>query len=286
MRARSMAVALLAALASVPARAHLGLDEQIRDVTRRLEASPGDAALLLKRGELHRAHGDPAAAERDYEAARALDPGMAAVDLCLGTLLLESGTRLPEALAALDRFLSRQPGHAKGLVTRARVRARLGEPAAAARDYDAAIAAFASPDRPQPEHYLERADALAALQPPQLDDAVRGLDEGLARLGDAITLQMRAIDLELRLGRHDAALARVDRILSRPGRRERWLQRRAEIQMQAGRPEEARRSYQEALAALDSLTPARRSTASSRKLESELRSAIALLGTPPEAPSP
>jgi predicted Zn-dependent protease len=286
MRARRLAVACLAGLALTPVWAHRDLDDQIRDVTRRIEAAPRDAALLLQRGELHRAHAAWASAERDYEAARALDPSMEAVDLCLGTMLLESGARLPEALAALDRFLIRQPRHAKGLVTRARVRARLGDLAAAVRDYDAAIAAFESPARPQPEHYLERADALAALQPPRLDEALRGLDEGLARLGDPITLQMRAIDLEVQRGKHDAALIRVDRILALPGRRERWLQRRAAIQLLAGRPYEARRSYEEALAALDTLPAARRSAPSTRKLEAELRSALADLGTPPGGTSP
>src|SRR5512132_3461569 len=119
MHLRVLAAACLAGMAVGPAWAHRGIDEQIRDVTRRIEAAPRDATLLLQRGELHRAHGDWAAAERDYVSAHRLSPSLEAVDLCLGTMLLESGRRFPEALAALDRFLARKPGHAGGLVTRA-----------------------------------------------------------------------------------------------------------------------------------------------------------------------
>lgn len=276
---------VVAAMVS-PAWAHRPLDEQIRDVTLRLQSSPRDASLLLKRGELHRAQGEWGAAERDYVAARAIDPSLDAVDLCFGTMLLQSGSRLPEARSVLDRFLTKRPGHSDGLVTRARVRAKLGDHEGAVRDYDAAIASFAPPARPQPEHYLERADELAALGDARLDEAVRGLDEGLARLGEPITLQMRAIDLDVARGRHDAALARVDRILSHPGRRERWLKRRGDIQRMAGRLQEAHGSYQEALAAITALPEGRRAAAATRKLEEDLRDALASLDTEEARPAP
>jgi len=268
------AAAGVALLTAPPCWAHRGIDEQIRDVTRLIEASPGDASLRLQRGELHRAAGDWKSAQADYEAARQLDPQLDAVDLALGSMLLDAGQNLEAAREAVDRFLLRRPGHPTALVTRARVLVKLGEPAAAVRDYDAAIAGLQLPARPRPEHYLERSDALASMGDARLPDALAGLDEGLARLGQPITLQMRAIDLELRLGRHDAALARVDQVLSRPGRREHWLKRRGEIQEAAGRPDAARRSYEEALAAIDRLPEGRRAAAATRQLSDELRAAL------------
>ncbi|MGH9868715.1 MAG: tetratricopeptide repeat protein [Candidatus Polarisedimenticolia bacterium] len=276
-------VAGAALLAAPPCWAHRGIDEQIRDVTRLIEASPRDASLRLRRGELHRAEGDWKSAEADYEAARRLDPGLDAVDLALGSMLLESGRKPEAARAALDRFLAGRPGHTDALVARARVLVRLQEPAAAVKDYDDAIAGIQPPARPRPEHYLERADALASQGDGRLAEALAGLDEGLARLGQPITLQMRAIDFELRLKRHDAALARVDQILSRPGRRERWLMRRGEIQEAAGRTAEARASYEEALVAIDRLPEGRRNAPATRQLGDELRSALKRL--PPTATS-
>lgn len=282
MRRLHLPIVLLLALCG-PALAHLGIEEQIAEVTHAIEARPRDAALRLKRGELHRAHGDWALAEADYLAARGIDPQLDAVDLCMGSMLLESGTRLDEARAALDRFLARRPGHAEGLVTRARVLVMLGDRAAAVRDYDAAIRALGPPGRPRPEYYLERADALTALGDARLAEAVAGLDEGLALLGQPITLQMKAIDLEMRLGRHDGALARVEQILSRPGRREQWLRKRGEIQEAAGRKDEARRSYEEALAAIERLPEGRRALPATRELESELRLSLSRLAAPAAA---
>ena len=272
---------MIAAIAAVtgarPCWAHRGIDEQIRDVTRLIEASPRDAALRLRRGELHRAEGDWKSAEADYEAARKLDPALEAVDLALGSMLLESGQKLDSARAALDRFLARRPGHTDALVARARVLVRLKQPDAAVTDYDAAIERTQPPARPRPEHYLERADALASMGDLRVPEALRGLDEGLSRLGQPITLQMRAIDLEMRLKHYDAALARVEQILARPGRRERWLMRRGEIQEAAGRPDDARRSYEEALAAIDKLSDGRRNAPATLQLGDELRSALTRL---------
>jgi tetratricopeptide (TPR) repeat protein len=264
-----------------PTLAHLGIEEQIAEVTREIETRPRDAALRLKRGELRRAHGDWALAEADYLAARELDPELDAVDLCLGSMLLESGTRLEQARAALDRFLARRPGHAEGLVTRARVLVKMADHAAAVRDYDAAIRALGPPGRPRPEYYLERADALTALGDARLADAVAGLDEGLALLGQPITLQMKAIDLDMRLGRHDAALSRVEQILSRPGRHEQWLRKRGEIQEAAGKKDAARRSYEEALAAIERLPEGRRALPATRDLESALRLSLSRLAPLP-----
>jgi hypothetical protein len=55
------------------------------------------------------------------------------------------------------------------------------------------------------------------------------------------------------------------------------LLRRAEILERAGRNEAARAAYAEALVALDSRTPARRSTPAAKELESQAREGIARL---------
>ena len=110
-----------------------------------------------------------------------------------------------------------------------------------------------------------------------IDVALQGLDEGLERLGQPITLQLYAIDLELELGRHDAALARLDRIASRADRKETWLVRRGEILEQAGRPAEARAAYVAAIEAVQALPATRRGTRAVSRLQTRAEEALARL---------
>ena len=49
--------------------------------------------------------------------------------------------------------------------------------------------------RPIPTYYLERARALVEAGPEHFGEALRGLDEGSARLGHPVTLEPYAIEL-------------------------------------------------------------------------------------------
>jgi tetratricopeptide (TPR) repeat protein len=252
--------------------AHPGIDEQIADVTRRIEATPGDATLFMRRGELHRIHRDWNAAAADYARARALDPKLAAVDLCEGSMLLDAG-RHREAKKMMDRFLARVPEHSTGHGVRARALARLGRHLEAAADFTRAIE-LARDDRPGPDYYLERARALAAAGAPHLPEAIRGLDEGIQRLGRPVTLELLAIELELELERWDSALARVDRIAEHAARKETWLVRKGEILERASRPALAREAYSATLAAIETLPPSRRRNRAVERLEQQAREAL------------
>jgi len=94
----------------------------------------------------------------------------------------------------LDRFLRQQPRHVDGLITRGRLLAGIGARLGAAKDFTAALALAPVPE---PELYLERAQVLAGDER-YLQAALRGLDEGIKQLGPLVTLELAAIDLELR----------------------------------------------------------------------------------------
>ena len=257
-----------------PVAGHGDLHERIAALTKQIEQCPTNADLYLQRGELHRLHRDWDAALADYERAAQRDPGLAAIDLHRGRMLLEAG-RAQSARAALDRFLARHPDHAEARVARARVLVRLGHRAAAAEDFTRAIAQL---PRPKPEYYLERARALAADGDERLDEALRGLDEGLEKLDQPVALQLFAIDLDLKKRRYDAALARLEKISAQAARRETWLARRGEILEQAGRPAEARKAFRAGLAATESLPPHRRNVKAVVELEKRLRTGLERLG--------
>jgi tetratricopeptide (TPR) repeat protein len=249
-------------------RAHGDLHEQIQALTAEIAKDPANAMLRFRRGELHAWHEDGAAALEDFRKAEELDPSLAIVDLARGRLWLRAN-KPAEARAALDRFLSRHPEHADARIGRARALAKLGEHRAAADDYARALESH--PD-PRPEHYVERARALAASG--SAGEAVRALDEGMRRLGPAVTLQLEAIDLEVAAKQFDAALARVDGVLASVARRESWLLRRGEILRAAGREKEARESFGAALRSIEALPSRHRSTALTLELERRARVAL------------
>ncbi len=267
-----LAVTICLAMSS-SAQAHEGLHEQIVAITAKIKRDPKNASLYLQRGELHRLHRDWTRAAADYDRAARLEPELKVIDFVRGRMFYESG-RLQRARLTLDRFLTQKPSHFEGLVTRARVLARLGATTDAIRDFTQVLAV--SPD---PELYLERAqiaagDANGARKQKRIDDALNGLDEGMKRLGPLVTLQLAAIDLELRRGSYDAALSRLDQVTSQSERKETWLVRRGEILALAGRKDEARSTFQHALTAIDSLPPSRRHTRSITALQLRIRSAL------------
>lgn len=270
--------ALLASWLSLPVLlAHADLDRQIADMTTRIEKDPRNAELYLKRGELHRIHRDWGAARTDYRRARKLRPDLATVDYFIGKLHLDAG-RPKQAKKSLDRYLAREPTHAKALVARARALVRLGKPLDAAGDFTRAIDSYDSEARPDPSYYLERARALMETETDLVDVALAGLDEGLARLGRPVTLQLYAVELELGRGRHDEALARLETIASQSGRQETWLVRRGEILESAGRHDEARAAFTRALDEIESLPAGRRGSRAMLRLRAQAESALARLG--------
>jgi tetratricopeptide (TPR) repeat protein len=198
------------------------------------------------------------------------------VDYHLARLRLDAG-KPAEAETLLGQVLVRTPDHAPSLVERARAREALGRHLEAAADWERAIAVDT---RIGPEHYLGLAAALVAAGPDHRARAIERLDQGLARLGEPVSLALRAIELEIDAGRTDAAVARIEKIAARSARKEPWLVRRAEILEQAGRSAEARQSYAEALQAIDALPPFRRTTPAVGRLREQALAAVARLEAP------
>ena len=251
------------------AYAHEGLHEQIAAITAKIKRDPKNASLYLQRGELHRLHRDWGRAAADYDRAERLQPSLKVVELARGKMFFESG-KLQRAKSSLDHFLSQQPAHYEGLITRARVEAKLGARSDAANHFSQAIAASSVPE---PELYLERANVLAGDEQ-RISEALRGLDEGIYKLGSLVTLQLAAIELELRSKNYDGALTRLDQIAAQSERKEAWLVRRGEILKLAGRNEEARAAFSAALTAIESLPGAHRHSRAVTALELRARSAL------------
>lgn len=271
----SWAVALLGSAGVV--HAHQGLHELITAKTREIEQEPVRAELYLERGELHRQHADWDAAMADYERARQRDPNLHEVDLARAKLMIDLNW-LQSAELVLREFLQQEPKHAKGYEL-------LGQTLENGKQYEAAAGAYARAIEvdasPRPELYLARARVLAAWGDAHLGEAVAVLDAGINRLGQPLaTLQLAAIDYEVRRGRHDSALERLKTLSAQAERQERWLILRGEILAQAGRSQEAIAAYQSAIRAMDALHPVQRNTTLVLALRSKATKAIETLTTP------
>ena len=271
MNLRFIVIALVAA-AFLPLRllAHGDLHEQILAVTEQIAKDPKNSELYLKRGELHRMHQEWDLAQADYDHAVDLNPSLAVIDFTRGRMFLEANWP-NSAKVCLDRFLLKHTNHVEGFIARARTLVKLEKPLDAARDFTTAIR-YAPAGRP--ELYIERAQALTGAGDRHYAEALRGLDEGIERLGPLVTIQLHAIDLELKRKQFDAALARLEKISAQSPRKETWLARRGEILLQAGRREEARAAYEQALKALDTLPPGRRNVPAMNELERRIRAAL------------
>jgi tetratricopeptide (TPR) repeat protein len=278
MKVSVVLAAMLLCLCPTPVSAHDAISEQITRISAQIAANGSDAGLFLRRSELYRAKRQWAGALADLDRAASLDPALAPVDLVRAEVLLEAG-RAAHAVVAASRFLERRPDHAGALAVRGRARARLG----LLRDADADFAR-ALRVHPLPELYIERARLLAGTGRAGVERAVQALDEGIDRLGSIVTLELEAIDLDVRLGRHNEALSRVDRAAAETPRKEEWLARRGAILERAGRPVEARAAYQAALTAISTLPESTQVTARSGALRTRLQRDLRRLSHAPELP--
>lgn len=232
----------------VPAVAHGPLHERIQQLTAALEQSPRDAALLEERGELFRLHGLYSEARLDWAQVAVLRPDDVTNYLRLGLVALGLG-ETNDAIGRLERFVAARPSSVTGHLTLAEALVAAGRPADAVAHWTAAIGLT---EDARPEWFLDRARA-ARSGGLAVEVVLAGLDEGIDRHGPLPALQLLAVELETGRGNTDAALRRLSAIADRAERKERWLLRRGDVLLAAGRTNEARLEFLAARQALDRL---------------------------------
>ncbi len=253
--------------------AHGDSHEQIAAVTKEISEHPNQPELLLKRAELHRLHGEFGLALADCQQAEKAGPKLTITQFYRGRILFDAGFYM-EARAALDRFLAIEKKHAEGWLTRARASMKLENFGAAAADFSKAIE-FASV--PEPDFYMERAGAWLAAG--NLETALVGIDEGISRLGAVASLEIPAIELDVKLQRYDSALRRVDVLAAQSQRKETWHLKRGEVLEKAGRLSEATEAYAKTAEALAQLPPRYKLSEPTKRLENQLAAARQRLQT-------
>ena len=255
---------VLVALAATAAGAHPGLHHDIAAAGEAIAREPGKADLYVDRAFLERLDEKFEAALSDLDAAKKLEPGNPRIAAELGMTYAALG-RDGEADTALTAFV-KHGGTAPAFAERAQVRERLGRSKDAVADYTAAIAL-----KPDIEYYLSR----GALQESLGDRAAaaKGYEEGRAKLGDAVTLDLALIRVETARGRYARALELVEKQLASAPVKTDWYLRRADVLAAAGRKAEAQADRQTALREADAAVEA---SGSGMHLYARARAQVAL----------
>src|ERR1051325_1481891 len=219
---------------------------RIAEVTRQIEAAANKSAkLYLERAELYRMDQNWTAAESDYARADKLAPNLTSIQICHAGMLADSG-RLEDSRQMFTGALERSPKNGDAFIGRARVFVKLRQPKLAIPDFRRGLDLILAPP---PEYFVELAEALVAEG--AADDALSILDRGIKKLGPLPALETPAIDLELKRKKCNGALARIDLLLPQLLRKESCLARRGDILLESGRRADARKSYEDALVAIN-----------------------------------
>jgi len=237
-----------------------------------LAEHPDDPELLLRQGRLREMARDWDGALVAFAHAQEHGADPTAVAAARGRVFLAAG--FPRmAMFEYDRALAQRPDAYELLFERGRVQLELGRPDAADEDFARAIANM---KLPRPEQVIVRRDALLARG--KREEAVRALDEGIARLGPIASLELPAIDIEVDLGHYNGALRRLDTLLQQTPANAAWIARRAEILKRAGRATDARAEFARALRQIET-KPAQRQNTATKELAERLRAELASLDT-------
>jgi tetratricopeptide (TPR) repeat protein len=257
---------------SVPALAHGPGAEVIKEITEQL-AEQGDSVLLyVKRAHIYQDNQHWQEAMADFNKAAQLEPENAEFDLARAQLCYDA-TEFVRSLDFINLYLLRHENTATASLIAAQSYRALKQYQQAAEFYELALHGHSVQDgTPSPEWYVEYADTLVKTGDKQ--QALQVLEQGIEQLGAISVFQVEAAELEVYLGLYDAALKRIDQLLSQSQRKDIWLSRRADILSSAGREKEAQQTYEQAYAALQNLPERLQNLQVSRELENTLLARI------------
>jgi tetratricopeptide (TPR) repeat protein len=247
------------------ARSGADRSDRISDLGESLSSTqegPAAAALLVSRAELWRLGGNWQASLRDLDAAAGLVPNQAELGLQRGLTFREAG-RDHEAVLCFQAYLSAHPEDGFAWLQIGRTLSGLQIYLDARHAYTRAIRLSRNPS---PEIYLEHADAIQAQGADHDAEALLVIESGIATLGSAVSLELRALELEQRLDRFDAAPYRVSVLAYGARSKAPWLLRRGEILLRAQRRDEARKTMLEARRLAIDVPALRRQTTSNSKM--------------------
>ena len=247
--------------------------ESLEAINKQMLQSPNNPELYVQRGRLLSVAGKYDQALSDLDQANRLKP-TPQIDREKAQIYLTAGWH-ETGLEHASRYVSANAEDPEGRLVRARLLAKLGRIPEAGNDFEAALK---NQKDPRLELYVEHAQVLSTEDGAYLDRALQTLNEGIQRIGPVVSLESAALEVELRQNRYDAALARVEGLINKMPRKDTWLARKGDVLVQAGKIDEARKVYQEALDAIAKLPARQRQLPATQQLETQLQKLISSAG--------
>jgi tetratricopeptide (TPR) repeat protein len=242
----------------IAAEAHAGPEHDIEVLSKAIQGKPQEARLYIERGSVYSDDGQLEPALEDLNRAEVLGDRLA-VAHAQGVLHYRM-QKYEAARAYLDAYLARVPGHTPSLEYRARVLRELGLHQAALADLNAYLALQ---KQPNPGIYISAAQTAKEIEGAGIPEALAILDRGMENLGTIPQLQQPAIELELERRAVDNAIERLNSLKPSLGASPDWSVDMGELQMLAGRPEQAEQLFEAASNQIASL----RKTVARRELQ-------------------
>ncbi|BCU76365.1 tetratricopeptide repeat protein [Luteolibacter sp. LG18] len=247
--------------------AHPDARESLQEIDKQLVGNPLDVSLLVAKAAVLRGVEELDAASKTLDEAERLAPASPEVALGRAQLLLACDNDRGARMMA-DAIVRAHPRFPNGWEFLASLQQKAGETDGA---IDSLRKHLAFSERFHADDFTACARLLETrAKPGDREEAVRILDDGIAKLGCMTGLHIMAANLEVSLGRHDAALGHYDALAARYRPRPEWAVARAGILLQANRPKDAAAAFDAAIAMLDALPPARREGPEVVKLRASL----------------
>lgn len=255
MKARAVSILAVLLLSGTGLQAHPDASENIQELDKQLVANPLNVSLHVAKASVLRGIEEFGEASKALDVAEKLDPTSPEVALGRAQLLLATGNERGARMMA-DAIVKAHPRFPNGWEFLASLQQKAGERDGA---IDSLRKHLAFAERFHADDFTGCASLLESRgKPGDKEDAVRMLDEGIAKLGCMTGLHIMAANLETSLGRYNAALSHYDVLAARFRPRPEWAVARAEILLQANRPKDAAAAYDAAVAMLDALPADRR----------------------------
>jgi len=222
---------------------------EIKKLNRVIETNP-DAAIYLERGEIYREDSEYRLALKDFNTAERLNPDLPTIDFARAKVYNDIN-RHDLTEDHLKRFLQLEPENRKALRVLATFYISRERYREADVIYGRIIDTFSAPAL---SFYFLRSQNREAYG--DLEGAL-ALIEGAIRLAEwTPMLENKAIEYELKLGDHRAAIERLDRLIERDERRRfRYYQKKAEVFLLMKDTVSAKKNFELALSSLDKRYP-------------------------------
>lgn len=229
---------------------HGELDQRIQDLTLRIEASPDDMELRMKRGELYLQHEDYELAKQDFNQCLERSFQNTRVYLGLGESLLRTGPS-DSSLYYLDLILRFEPEHLTALELKSEVLGQSGQ------DCEAAIVLghiLKIAEHPSPLLYIRAASHWKFCdEDDHIMEAIRVLQEGVLRTSGNRVLYNHLIQIYKSEGMYEDAILIQTKLIEESDFKIRLYYERAQTFLELQSPALAQADLQSALAHWDEL---------------------------------